>query len=186
MSNILPKSFYYLRHGQTDWNLENRAMGITDIPLNQKGIEQAKQARYLLAKAGIKTICHSPLLRAKMTAEIFNEVLNCESVAIEELKEFNLGSYAGKIINTWFQDWINGSSLPNGELYKEFHHRCILGINKAIDRSNSTLIIAHGGVFWSIESALQLKLGQDLPNCAPTLLKPPIKPNTTWSISLIT
>jgi probable phosphoglycerate mutase len=184
MPRILPKSFYYLRHGQTDWNLQNKAMGITDIPLNQQGIEQAKKARHLLANAQIDTICYSPLLRSKLTAEIFNEILNCKMIAIDELKEFNLGIYAGTIIDDWFHEWLNGAALPEGELFVDFKSRCIRGINKALDRPGLTLIIAHGGVFWSLEDALQVKLGVDLPNCVPAFLNPPTEQTTNWEISL--
>lgn len=185
MSKITPIPFYYVRHGQTDWNLENRAMGITDIPLNQHGINQAKNARGLLANAGINTICCSPLMRAKMTAEIFNETLNCEMVVIEELHEFNLGTYAGQIIGAWFDDWMKGAPLPGGELYADFRERCAIGVNKALNRKGLTLIIAHGGVFWSIEHALNTRLNQDLPNCVPAFHIPPVSENESWKISLV-
>ncbi|HLB52441.1 MAG: hypothetical protein A3E80_06480 [Chlamydiae bacterium RIFCSPHIGHO2_12_FULL_49_9] len=131
MSKIKPVPFYYIRHGQTDWNLENRVMGRRDIPLNEKGINQALSARNHLLGCGIKTICHSPLLRARMTAEIFNEVLQCELVSIDDLQEFDLGSSSGQIIGPWIDEWRLGEKLSGGETYDAFKERCINGINQS-------------------------------------------------------
>ena len=105
---ISHKPFYFIRHGETDWNREHRAMGIMDIPLNSFGKEQSKSVSKQLLKFPIKFICHSPLTRAKETAQILNETLNCEVVPIEGLKEFNLGTFAGNILGEWFEDWVKG------------------------------------------------------------------------------
>lgn len=172
--------FYYVRHGQTDWNLENRAMGQKDIPLNNKGINQALLARNHLMGKGIATICHSPLLRAKMTAELFNEKLNCRMIEIDEIKEFNLGTYEGQIKDKWFQDWRLGSDLPQAESYSQFITRCLLGINKALETPAPVLIIAHGGVYWAIEEALQVKLEGDIANCMPVFHEPSKNPQENW------
>ena len=63
---------YLVRHGQTDWNLQARKQGRTDIRLNETGRYQAEELRDKIEKAGLKfNYCFSsPLLRAKETAEI--------------------------------------------------------------------------------------------------------------------
>jgi len=48
--------FYFIRHGETDWNLESRTMGQKDISLNNTGKLQARQAATLLKKYEIRTI----------------------------------------------------------------------------------------------------------------------------------
>ncbi len=172
--------FWYVRHGQTDWNLENRAMGQTDIPLNAHGEHQAVVARSCLVGEKIATICHSPLSRAKRTAEIFNEVLDCKLVEIEELREFNLGPYEGRIKGDWFQDWKTGMELPQTEFYVNFMNRALVGINKALSFSGPVLIVAHGGVYWAIEQALQVIAKEGIQNCVPVFHKPTI--NEKWQI----
>lgn len=179
---ILSVPFYYVRHGQTDWNLENRAMGRMDIPLNSQGINQAVAARMRLLGAGITTICHSPLLRAKMTAEIFNEILNCPLIEIEELSEFNLGPYTGRVKEQWFKDWRSGKKLEGTELYEDFIERSLVGVNKALSLPGLVLIIAHGGVYWSIKYALQIDLEKDLPNCEAVFHCPLPDEQEKWEI----
>lgn len=174
--------FWYVRHGQTNWNLENRAMGQTDIPLNANGEQQAVVARSCLVGEKIATICHSPLSRAKRTAEIFNEVLNCKLLEIGELREFNLGPYEGRIKADWFQDWKAGMELPETESHANFINRALVGINKALSSSGPVLIIAHGGVYWAIEQALQVVSENGIQNCVPIFHKPPINKHEKWQI----
>ena len=67
---------YVVRHGQTDWNLEHKLQGSSDIPLNKKGIEQAEEVAVKLSYEPIDLIICSPLLRAKQTAEVINRNRN--------------------------------------------------------------------------------------------------------------
>ena len=61
-----------LRHGQSQWNLENKFTGWKDVPLTEKGIKEANNAGLLLKKnnIGIDKIFSSVLQRANKTAEI--------------------------------------------------------------------------------------------------------------------
>lgn len=185
MTQLQQVPFYYLRHGQTDWNVEKRVMGQNDIPLNSTGINQAVAARSLLKDAGITTICHSPLSRAKMTAEIFHEFLNCPLVEIPELKEFHLGPYTGHIKEQWFQDWRAGAELAGAEPCQDFFDRCLRGVNKSLNLPGTVLIIAHGGVYWAIEHALQVTLERNLGNCEPLFHQPPKQGSDRWTVSFL-
>jgi phosphoserine phosphatase len=60
---------FIVRHGETDWNVEGRIQGITDIPLNANGLEQAQKIANRLRLEPINAILASPLSRAKKTAE---------------------------------------------------------------------------------------------------------------------
>ena len=61
--------FWFLRHGETDWNARGLSQGAVDVPLNANGEMQAVRAAELLADAGIASIVSSPLARARRTAE---------------------------------------------------------------------------------------------------------------------
>lgn len=106
---LLP--FYFVRHGETSWNKENRVMGQKDIPLNEKGVAQAKNAAQLLKRVNFTLILSSPLLRAYNTAEIIAGLTHKPIVIIEELKECSLGSREGDIKGEWLEEWKCGGSV---------------------------------------------------------------------------
>ncbi|MGZ3305814.1 MAG: histidine phosphatase family protein [Asticcacaulis sp.] len=87
--------FFVLRHGQTDWNLQARLQGSTDIPLNDTGREQARQAAELLHGLGITRIVSSPLSRALETARIVGERLGLAPDIDGRLIERNFGLFEG-------------------------------------------------------------------------------------------
>ena len=65
-----PVAFWFLRHGETDWNAQNLSQGNVDIPLNETGLAQARSASLLLRGKGIRSVISSPLSRARVTADI--------------------------------------------------------------------------------------------------------------------
>ena len=52
---LLHRPFYFLRHGETEWNVDGRAQGQADIPLNETGVAQAKRAAEVVAGLGVAT-----------------------------------------------------------------------------------------------------------------------------------
>jgi len=70
MPKLNPVPFWFLHHGETDWNAEGRSQGHTDIPLNSVGLAQARRAAMAMVDRGIATTVASPLTRALKTAEI--------------------------------------------------------------------------------------------------------------------
>ena len=90
------KDFYFLRHGQTDWNKRHIAMGQQDIPLNELGVQQAHEAAELIETFGVKTIISSPLKRAYETACIIAGNKKESVIVINELKEANWGEKEGE------------------------------------------------------------------------------------------
>jgi probable phosphoglycerate mutase len=70
--------FAFIRHGQTDWNRDDRLQGSSDIPLNDAGRQQAHEAAALLRDGGWEAIVSSPLERARETAEIIAADLGIE------------------------------------------------------------------------------------------------------------
>ncbi|UXN32100.1 histidine phosphatase family protein [Glutamicibacter sp. M10] len=68
----------FVRHGQTQWNLEGRLQGSSDIPLNDTGRTQASEAVSVLAGGNWDVIVSSPLSRARETAQIIADGLGLE------------------------------------------------------------------------------------------------------------
>ena len=67
------KSFYFIRHGETDWNKRHIIMGSIDIPLNDLGIAQSQRAALILKKEKFDAIISSPRIRALKTAQVIAE-----------------------------------------------------------------------------------------------------------------
>ena len=60
---------YVARHGETEWNALNKVCGRTDLPLTEKGFQQAEKLAERTENLGIDIIIASPMLRARQTAE---------------------------------------------------------------------------------------------------------------------
>jgi broad specificity phosphatase PhoE len=182
------KNFYFIRHGETDWNFKKRCMGQSDIPLNITGKKQAEHAKRLLCNADIETICFSPLVRAKETALILNEILDCPLVEIENLKECQWGEQEGKLKGdgSIFNKWKEGDTPFGAESFAKFLQRTVEAINEALNHPKP-LIVAHGGIYW----ALLKSIGQEnnplskLPNATPIYHRTPTATNESWFIKAL-
>ncbi len=87
---------YLVRHGETDWNRQNRLQGKEDIELNENGIRQSAECAGVFAGVPIDCILTSPLKRAGKTAQIIAEKLGIASVIVEEgLTERDFGRLSG-------------------------------------------------------------------------------------------
>lgn len=97
--NKQKKTFYFFRHGQTDWNKKGVCQGQTDIPLNHEGHREAKmmlKAFQELAPIDRPQIVYSSdLLRAKQTSEYVAKAMNCELTLLDNLRETRLGEIEG-------------------------------------------------------------------------------------------
>lgn len=86
---------YFVRHGETVWNVENKICGATDSPLTEKGHKQAIQTGQRLKEMGVhvdQIIC-SPLSRAEDTARHIAEMMDVPCQVEERLREQNFGKY---------------------------------------------------------------------------------------------
>ncbi|MDO4261543.1 MAG: histidine phosphatase family protein [Eubacteriales bacterium] len=87
--------FYFVRHGQTVWNVENKICGATDIELTAFGHRQAMETGRRILEEGIAAdeILHSPLIRAKETARHISEATGIPLRAEPRLTEQNFGKW---------------------------------------------------------------------------------------------
>jgi len=94
----MPKSHRIVlwRHGQTDWNINNRFQGHSDIPLNEVGVYQAQRAAQLLAGMKPTGIISSDLQRASATAQALSDLVRLPVEIDKDLRETNGGHWEGK------------------------------------------------------------------------------------------
>ena len=141
---------FFVRHGETDYNTQGRVQGQLDIPLNDNGINQAKQLSENLKEYKIDIIFCSPLLRARKTAEIINENHNVEIVYVDNLKEFYAGSKQGTKVSEWSKDETEEFRLYperyGAESNKDFYTRSVNAF-KENSKFENALIVSHGGVY---------------------------------------
>jgi broad specificity phosphatase PhoE len=180
---MIPKrAFYFLRHGETDWNLEGRYQGHTDIALNATGVAQAHAAAEELAHVPIDRIVASPLLRALATATIVAEKLRKPMHADRGLVERNFGSFNGLVVREVKQqhglrpDQSSRAILPpDADPWHEIFERVPPVIARWMTTypNDTFLFVAHGGVFDALhEYMLGPRAGPESKNCAPYLVDP--------------
>lgn len=165
---LLAAPFCFLRHGETDNNRLGLIAGMTDVPLNAKGIEQARDAAQRLAAAGIDAIWSSPLTRARTTAQHVAAALGLPVVVVPQLAERNWGELEG----TPRELRAPGMTPPGGESLEAFIARTLAAFEQ-VRASRLPLIVAHSGTFRVLRERLRLPPGgAPVANCAPLLLSP--------------
>ncbi|MBQ8791892.1 MAG: histidine phosphatase family protein [Ruminiclostridium sp.] len=141
-----------VRHGETDWNLKNKVLGRTDIPLNEKGIKQAEILAEQLKANKIDIMITSPLQRAIETGAIITEKLNldCECIIESCLIEQNYGIFEGVDRNdAQYQNAKRNffSKYKDGESFLDVAAR-VYPFIKGLSKLNVTtcLIVTHNGI----------------------------------------
>lgn len=177
--------FWYLRHGETDWNRQGLSQGSVDIPLNDRGLAQAREAAEKLMGRGITSIVASPLSRARVTAEIVGAALGLGVTIEPELREVSWGIHEGQTLADWFHDWLAERATPEGaESFAELRRRTVTGLNRAVQQPALVLIVAHGGVFRAIRTAMQMNMTGRTRNCVPMHCAPPSAPGQDWTLTI--
>lgn len=156
-----------MRHGTTDWNVEYRLQGQTNIPLNDSGIELAREAAARYADVHFDVCYCSPLIRALRTAEL---VLSGRQPKVpiytdDRLKEMSFGICEGEahILENpdsraykLFKDPVNYEGVEGGETFDELFARTGEFMREVAiplsDRGLDVLIVGHGAMNNSIIS----------------------------------
>jgi probable phosphoglycerate mutase len=175
--------FWYLRHGETDWNAQGLSQGNVDIPLNPTGLAQARSAAQRLRNRGIATIVSSPLSRARVTAEIAAEALSLPVQINDHLAEVRFGVQEGHPMSDWFTHWVAGNFTPEGaETFADLRRRAVAGVNRAIALPPAVLVVAHGALFRALRTAMGIEPLIRTPNAVPIWCEPPAAGETAWKL----
>lgn len=168
------KPFLFIRHGQTDWNLQRKAQGAVDIPLNATGRAQAREAAAALRLLGPTRIVSSDLSRARETAEILAAELGIARIDLEpDLREVSFGELEGASWNADFARFYAGAFTPRGgESFESFRDRTKRGLARALEPEGLALVVAHGGVWKALRAALDIRPLGITPNCVPLSVTP--------------
>ncbi|MFZ4773378.1 MAG: histidine phosphatase family protein [Chlamydiia bacterium] len=158
---ILKKDFYFIRHGQTDFNVK-AIMNRENESLNATGKQQAQQAEKIIATLPIKTICFSSLNRVKETKEIISSQLNATHYEVPKLGEVT------KFI--WDDLTKAGPSALESPLphLQEFFEGIRNGLTEALTKDEPVLIVAHRSTHWAICCLLDIQEHEwVIDNCIP-------------------
>jgi 2,3-bisphosphoglycerate-dependent phosphoglycerate mutase len=150
-----------LRHGESQWNLENRFTGWVDVPLSPKGIEEAKSAGEKLREMKFHRAFTSVLMRANETLRIVLEAIGQTGIPIEkdkalnermygELQGLNKAETAQKYGDAQVKVWRRSYDVrpPGGESLKDTAERALPYYEKMIKphllKGETIIIAAHG------------------------------------------
>ncbi|HEU4827327.1 MAG TPA: histidine phosphatase family protein [Dongiaceae bacterium] len=175
--------FWFLRHGQTDWNRTGRCQGRKDVPLSMQGEAEAHAAIPQLKHLGINAICCSPLKRARHTAEIIARGLALPVADVPGLEEMDVGPYEGVADYSWIAPWREDKPVDGIEPFPELRKRVAWAANRALGTASHVLIVAHGGVFWALQHLCRSPF-TPLAHCRPAHLSP--VGEAAWRIEMLT
>jgi 2,3-bisphosphoglycerate-dependent phosphoglycerate mutase len=179
----VPTTIVLVRHGETDWNREDRFQGHADPPLNATGRKQAHELAAELHGEPLAVAYTSPLGRARETAEIVARRLGIGVRPSSSLMEVDVGSWSGLTrgeVEARFPDgfgrWLEyGHGWDDGETYDELGERVVTGLLEiaAQHPEEQVLAVTHGGPIRSaIAAADRVPFGEArrsiaiLENCA--------------------
>lgn len=150
---------YFVRHGQTVWNVENKICGATDIELTPLGHQQAIETGEKIRDKKIQAdeILYSPLIRAAETARHISEITGIPARVEPRLKEQNFGKWEstprdGKEFKKAKEDFCN--RYEGGESMLHLAQRIYNLLDEIRDESeNKTyILVAHNGIARVVQS----------------------------------
>lgn len=144
---------YLVRHGETDWNLQRRIQGSTDVPLNDTGRLQAARTGMLLGRRHWDGILSSPLSRAFETASIIAEHTGLAvPETFEEIVERAYGDAEGLTDAELSQRFPRGSVVPGRESREQVAARVIPALVRLAEEcpGRHLIVTTHGGVIRTV------------------------------------
>lgn len=174
--------FYFLRHGESESNLDDTIAGWRDVPLTCRGRQQARAAAALLRNRGISAVYASALVRSRATAAPIAEALALPVIVIADLAERNWGVLDGapRAART-------PCVTPSGaETRAQFAARVLRALRQ-LDSGGTPLIVGHAGVFRVICEFVGLAAPTEyVANALPVHFLPPDRLRGVWRFDPLT
>lgn len=161
-----------VRHGETPWNVTLQYQGQANVPLNERGREQALRAAARLTRYGVTRLYSSDLARAWQTAELIGTTIGLTPVAIPELREIDVGQWEGLTPEELYRRFPDHMAeyrrdpartvRLGGESYAQLQARALIALQQIQDQHQPGDIVAavsHGG---TIRALLCHVIGLDL------------------------
>lgn len=162
--------FFLVRHGETDWNKVRRIQGVSDIPLNDTGRDQAHAVAEILAAHSFDVIVSSPLSRARDTASIIAKRLGMPGPEIVDgLIERNYGDAEGSNGQDLDHLYPPGTEIPGREPREAVTARALQALRELADQhpDSDVIAVAHGGVIRSVvEHVAPGQHNEPITNCS--------------------
>lgn len=139
---------YVIRHGQTEWSMNGRHTGTTDIALTPTGEDQARAAGATVAGIEFAAVWTSPLSRARRTCELAGLAGSAE--VLEDLREWDYGDYEG-VTTATIRETVPGWTIwsgpwPGGETPEAVAARADRVIARALESPGPVALFAHGHI----------------------------------------
>ncbi len=181
--------FIFVRHGETEWNIQGRYQGQSDIPLSEKGREQAAALGKRFEEIPVDVIYSSPLKRAYDTARAIAEPKGLPIQVVEGIKELDFGRWDGLTLEMLKEQY--GDSFMKYRT-EPFHYpmegegtlnRARLRVGAALEEikeeyrhtDKTVVVVAHGGilklaVFYLLDMSSRFYRCMELDNTSLTVL----------------
>ena len=156
---------YFVRHGETEWNVRKKIQGATDIPLNEHGKKQAEElASYLVkeqeaGRFSAGCVYTSPQRRAAQTAQTVADALHIPCIPLDGIREMKMGDWEGlnwRVVKRRYKDsyqsWNTNRRYvrtPNGESYNDLLKRTFDAVDEILEREQNrenVLVVSHSAV----------------------------------------
>ena len=145
MGEMLP-AIYLARHGETAWSLSGQHTGLTDLPLTERGEDNARRLGEHLRRLSITKVLTSPLRRAARTCELAG--FGAAAEVDKDLVEWNYGQYEGRTsaeIHAERPDWqLFRDGCPGGETPDQVGARADRVVGRVREARGNVLLFSSG------------------------------------------
>jgi broad specificity phosphatase PhoE len=145
-----------VRHGATDWNLQGRCQGTTDVELSKTGVQQAKEVASAFSREPVTAVYSSDLKRARQTAHLISQPHGLEVAFEPGLRELDHGKLEGltfEEIRATFPDFMRcwrsepaHAPVPGGERLVDVEKRAWAALNRIVGRhrpEETLVVVSH-------------------------------------------